>query len=60
MTNRVLMLTLNVQCEEPELMLKATETLTRVQVGLALEGLYTQLTVTAVESEEAEQEEYGQ
>lgn len=53
---KAIMLSLNVICEDDELVIKATEAITRVQVGLAFEGLHTTLTISTVEYEEVDQE----
>lgn len=54
---RAIMLSLTVLCEDPELVVKATEAITRTQVGLALESMHTTLTISTVEYEQSEQEQ---
>ena len=53
---KAIMLSLTVMCEDNELVLKASEAITRVQVGLAFEGLHTTLNISTVEYEEADQD----
>lgn len=53
---KAIMLALTIMCEDDELVLKATEAITRMQVGLALEGLHTTLNISTVEYEEIDQE----
>lgn len=51
-----IMLSLTVMCDEESMVIKATEAITRAQVGLALEGLHTTLSISTVEYEQSEQE----
>lgn len=53
---KAIMLSLTVMCEDDTLVLKASEAIARVQVGLAFEGLHTTLNISTVEYEEIEQE----
>jgi len=53
---KAIVLSLTVMCEDNELVLKATEAINRVQIGLAFEGLHTTLNISTVEYEEIEQE----
>lgn len=53
---KAIMIAFTVMCEEDELVLKVAEAITRVQVGLAFEGLHTTLNISTVEFEEIEQD----
>lgn len=50
------MLSLTIMVEDEVLVLKAAESVARLQIGLALEGLHTTLNISTVEYEEAEHE----
>lgn len=49
---QAVMLSLTVICEDHDLAMKATETITRAQLGLSLEGMHTTLTISLVDYEE--------
>lgn len=53
-----IVITLTIMCEDPDLLVKATEAISRTQLGLAMEGLHTSLTIATVEYEEIDQEEH--
>lgn len=55
-----IMVSLTVMCEDDTLVLKITESISRVSAGLALEGLHVSLTLSTVEYDEVEQEQEQQ
>lgn len=51
------MLCLTVICSDPEMAVKATEALSRTQLGLGLDDMSTTLSITPVDLETVEQEQ---
>lgn len=54
----IFMVSLTVSCPDNETLVRAAEALGRTQIGLALEGLYTSMSISTVVEEEVVQETY--